>query len=110
FLNSGKPAVQLRDNSVGGLARILRALCKRIKHDKDRSGIRGVRKGRSRKPDHVHGTRYSRHVERDLDGEAVDLIGTRERGTRRKLDNGDQIAPIERRNEAHRCLAKYVET
>ena len=92
-----------------GLAWILGALVERREHGEDGAGIGRQRERRTGKADDVHRARNAGHLQRDLDGAPVDLVGARQRGAGRKLHDDDQVAAIERRDEAHGSLAELVE-
>ena len=80
-----------------------------VEHDEDRAGIRRIGEGRAGESDDVHGVGDARHLQRDVDGAAVDLVGARQRRRRRQLRDDDEIAAVELRDEAHRRPAEFVE-
>ena len=91
------------------LLRILRALLEGIERHEDGAGIGRIGEGGAGEADDVHRMRNPGHLQRDFDRLAIDLIGARQRGRRRKLRDDDEIAAVELRDEADRRLAEFVQ-
>ncbi len=109
FLDGGELLEQRALQRRLRLARILCALVEGIEREEDGARIGCVGEGRAREADDVDRVRHARHLQRDIDHLAVDLIRARQRRARRQLHDGDEIARVLLRNEARRRLVELVE-
>ncbi len=95
-------------DGLSGLVRVLGALLERVQHHEHGASVRRVGTRCTREADDVHRMRNARRLQSHLDDALVDGVGAIERGGRRELRDGDEIAAVDRRDEANRRLAELV--
>ena len=109
FLNFCKPAIEFGLDSRCRLARIPRALFERVQGQEYRAGIGRVGEGRAGEANDIDAMGDTGHAKRNVERALLHGVGARERRAGRKLNDNDDIAAIDLRDESDRCLPEWVE-